>query len=177
MRRYVILSQIVAFSLALFLLESMIPLPFMAPGAKLGLSQIATVFTLYYFSSRDAFIVLTARAVLSSFFFGGPGVFVYSIIGGLISLCGMIILKRTGKFSCVSVSATGGFLHNLGQLFVASIFMESAKFFYYLPILGVIGVATGIVIGFIANELLKKIKLTKFDNSGTPPYPPLGGGQ
>jgi len=164
MRRYVILSQIIAFSLTLFLLEGAIPLPFMAPGAKLGLSQIATVFTLYFFSSKDAFIVILIRTILSSAFFGGPSVFLYSIAGGALSLAGMIILKRTAIFSCVSVSAAGGFLHNVGQLLTASVFMENFNFFYYLPVLGVIGVATGLLIGFIANELLKKIKLAKFND-------------
>ena len=165
MRRYVILSQITAFSLTLFLLESMIPLPFLAPGAKLGLSQIAVVFTLYFFSAKDALTVLTMRAILSSAFFGGPSVFIYSITGGLASLFGMTMLKKSEKFSCAAVSAAGGFLHNFGQLCAASVLTESGNFFYYLPVLGIIGIITGLIIGLLANGLIKKMRLTKFNKT------------
>ena len=39
--------------------EGLIPLPFLAPGAKLGLSNIITVLALYTLPNlRDAFLIL-----------------------------------------------------------------------------------------------------------------------
>ena len=43
----VYLALLVAQSLALFLFEGLIPLPFLAPGAKLGLANLITLIALY----------------------------------------------------------------------------------------------------------------------------------
>lgn len=158
-KKTVTLGNLVALSMILFLLESAVPLPFFAPGAKLGLSQVITIFTLYYFSAKDAAVVLIIRALLSSFFFGGPTVFLYSVSGGIFSLIVMSILKNCNIFSIFSVSAAGGFCHNMAQLTVAYFLSYSKSFFYYATILGPIGILTGLIIGYIANIVLKRLKL------------------
>lgn len=158
-KKNVILANLVALSLILFLLESMIPLPILAPGAKLGLSQVVVLFTLYYFSAKDAFLLLVIKCALSSMFFGGPTVFVYSVAGGILSLSVMTALKKSEKFSIYGVSAAGGFFHNFAQLTVAYLILNTKSFFYYLSVLGPIGIVTGLVIGFIAKEVLKRIRL------------------
>lgn len=160
-KKTVTLANLVALSLILFLLESMIPLPIFAPGAKLGLSQVITVFTLYYFSAKDALTILVIRCILSSMFFGGPIVFIYSIFGGLTSLFIMILLKKSGKFSIYGVSAAGGFFHNFAQLVVAYFLMNTKAFLYYVSILCPIGIVTGLIIGFISGKLLKRMKFLK----------------
>ena len=159
MKKNAILANLVALSLILFLLESMIPLPILAPGAKLGLSQVVVLFTLYYFSAKDAFLLLIIKCALSSMFFGGPTVFVYSVAGGILSLSVMTALKKSEKFSIYGVSATGGFFHNFAQLTVAYLILNTKLFFYYLSVLGPMGIVTGLVIGFIAKEVLKRIRL------------------
>ncbi len=164
-KKNVALANLVALSLILFLLESMIPIPIFAPGAKLGLSQVVVLFTLYYFSAKDAFLLLIIKCALSSIFFGGPTVFVYSVAGGILSLSVMTALKRSEKFSIYGVSAAGGFFHNFAQLTVAYLILNTKSFFYYLSVLGPIGIVTGLVIGFIAKEVLKRIKLFLY-NSG-----------
>jgi len=158
-KKNVILANLVALSLILFLLESMIPLPIFAPGAKLGLSQVVVLFTLYYFSAKDAFLLLVIKCSLSAMFFGGPTVFAYSLAGGILSLSVMTALKTSERFSILGVSAAGGFFHNFAQLTVAYLILNTKSFFYYISVLGPIGIATGIVIGFIAGEILKRIRL------------------
>lgn len=160
-RKNVLLANLVALSLILFLAESMLPLPLFAPGAKLGISQIITVFTLYYFSAKDAVLVLMMRTALSAIFFGGPFVFLYSAAGGVFSLLMMTLLKKSGKFTIYSVSAAGGFCHNIAQLTVAYFILNSNAFFYYISILCPIGIATGLIIGYVANEILRRMRLRK----------------
>ena len=155
--RIAFLSLLIAQSLALFLLEGFIPLPFLAPGAKLGLANIVTVFALYTLpSTRDVFLLLAIRTFLASLFGGGPTVFLYSIAGGFTSLVAMCFLKRSGRFSVFGVSAAGGFFHNVGQLAVAAWVMQTQSIWLYLPILGVCGVLTGCIIGAIGGLLLKR---------------------
>ncbi len=157
-RHLIYISLLVAISLSMFLLEGLIPLPFLAPGAKLGLSNLITVIALYSLPDiRDSLTVLIIRIFLSSFFGGGPAILMYSLAGGLISFSAMVMLKKTNKFSIIGVSAAGGFFHNIGQLLIASLVMESPMIWRYLPILAPCGLFTGFLIGIASNICLKKI--------------------
>lgn len=160
-RSLVYMALLVALSLSLFLLEGLIPLPFLAPGAKLGLSNLITVFALYSLPNvKDTLLILCTRIILSSFFGGGPTILLYSMAGGLLSFAAMVLLKRSHVFSILGVSAAGGFFHNVGQLLVASIVMESPMLWTYLPILAPCGIFTGLLIGMLSYWSLKKIKRT-----------------
>lgn len=156
--RLVYLSLLLSLSLALFMFEGLIPLPFLAPGAKLGLSNIITVLAIYTLPNlRDAFLILVLRIVIGSLLGGGPTVLAYSLAGGIVSFGGMAALKHSGKFSVIGVSLAGGFLHNLGQLFIAAWTVESMGIFSYLPILGLCGLVTGAMIGFLVSMTLPRL--------------------
>ncbi len=72
------LSLLIAQSLALFLLEGLLPVPFLAPGAKLGLANIVTLIALYTLPRwQDVLLLLLVRTALASLFGGGPTVFLY----------------------------------------------------------------------------------------------------
>ena len=51
----------------------------------------------------------------------------------------------------------GGVAHNIGQLFCAMVLLRLPAVFSYLSYLIFIGVVTGIMIGIIAGEILKRI--------------------
>lgn len=155
--RLAYLSLLLSFSLALFLFEGLIPLPFLAPGAKLGLANLITVVALYTLPLRDALLLLILRIVIGSLLGGGPTVLVYSMAGGLLSFGGMAALRGSGRFSVIGVSLAGGFLHNLGQLLLAALAVESIGLFTYLPILGLCGMGTGALIGAMAVGILSKL--------------------
>ena len=115
--RIIILSLFVAQSLVLYIVEGMLPVPFIAPGAKLGLANLITVIALYALpKKRDACLILLLRVALSTAFGGGINAFLYSAAGAAFSLVSMIALKRAGRFSLIGVSAAGGVFHNLGQV-------------------------------------------------------------
>ena len=97
------------------------------------------------------------RIVIGSLLGGGPTVMAYSLAGGLLSFGGMAALKQGCKFSVIGVSLAGGFLHNLGQLFIAAWAVESMGIFSYLPILGLCGLVTGAVIGILAAMALPRL--------------------
>ena len=63
-KHMIFLSLLVAGALALSVLENMIPLPFIAPGARLGLSNIVILSTLILFGFGDAMIVGLLKSVL-----------------------------------------------------------------------------------------------------------------
>lgn len=156
--RIVFIGLLVSQALALYTLESMISVPFIAPGAKLGLTNLITVIALYTLDSkRDVLIIIILRLLLSTMFSGNLSTFMYSATGALLSYCVMICIKSIGKdkISIIGVSASGAFFHNVGQLIVASAVLNNIAIMLYLPILSIAGIGTGIFIGITSNFVVK----------------------
>lgn len=103
------------------------------------------------------------RIILSGFLFGNMFSIIYSLAGGLVSLLIMAVLKRSGKFSVMGVSAAGGVAHNMGQLVVAMAAVETYRVGYYFPVLLAAGLLTGLLIGIAAGQILWRIKDFNFD--------------
>ena len=59
------------------------------------------------------------------------------------------------------VSIAGGTFHNIGQLLVAMLVVETFSVIYYVPVLLAAGMLTGFVIGVTANEILKRLTAVK----------------
>lgn len=146
-----------ALALIFSYVETLIPIHLGIPGVKLGLANLIIVITLYKMGVKEAYILSVVRVVLAGFIFGNMFSILYSMAGGLLSLTVMIFLKKTDKFSVMGISMAGGVFHNVGQLIMASIVLESLSITYYLPVLLISGVLTGFFIGFIANEMLKRL--------------------
>ena len=70
----------------------------------------------------------------------------------------MIVLCKTHWFHIPVVSASGGVAHNLGQVAVAFLVVESYGIVYYIPVLMISGLATGILIGVVATLVLPYIQ-------------------
>lgn len=142
--------------------ESLVPISFGIPGVKLGLANLAVVIVLYLMDVKSAYLLSVLRIVLSGFLFGNLFGILYSLAGGLLSLSVMILLKKTNAFSVVGVSVAGAVCHNIGQLIVATIVLESVSIANYLPVLMIAGIITGFVIGIIALETMKRLKKMKW---------------
>ena len=151
------IALLTALSLILFVLEGFLPLPLPVPGAKLGLAAIVTLIALHLLPTRDAALMLTLRILLASFFGGGVAPMLYSLAGGAASFAAMVLLKKHTQLSIVGISAAGGFLHNMAQLLVAAAVMQTTALLSYAPVLGFVGILTGIGIGISAQIILQKI--------------------
>ena len=71
----------------------------------------------------------------------------------------MLIGKSTKKLSITGVSVLGGVFHNIGQIMVAMVLMETRELVFYLPILIVIGTVSGVVIGILSGMICSRIKV------------------
>ena len=150
-------------SLALILsfVESQIP-PLMAiPGVKLGIPNIAILFILYKVGWKEAALVNLVRVFIVGLLFGSLVSIMYSFAGAFLSLFGMILLKKSNCFSCVTVSVIGGILHNVGQIIMACLVTVTSELMYYLPVLIISGTVAGILIGIVAGILLKRMEKFK----------------
>lgn len=157
----VMIGLCIAFSMVLSFIESQLP-PFIAiPGIKIGMANIAVVFVLYKMGWKQAVLVSTIRVMLSSVLFGQAVSLLYSLAGAVLSLSGMILIKKTDRFSSIAVSVAGGVLHNVGQIIVACLITETKQLLLYLPVLLITGTISGIVIGLTAGLLNKRIEKLK----------------
>ncbi|MBE6628144.1 MAG: Gx transporter family protein [Ruminococcaceae bacterium] len=140
--------------------ELLLPPLFTAiPGIKLGLPNIAIIFVLYRIGLGEAAAVSLVRMVAVSMLFGNPVTLAYSLAGGVLSLAGMAILKKTDLFSTVGVSVAGGVLHNVGQILMAMLLLGTAELGYYLIVLAITGTVSGILIGLCGGYLVKRVPL------------------
>lgn len=146
-----------ALALIFSYVETLIPINFGIPGVKLGLANLIIVVALYKMSLKEAYILSIVRVVLSGFIFANLFSIIYSLAGGLLSLTVMALLKKTNQFSVLGISMAGGVFHNIGQLIMAIIVLESFNIAYYFPVLIISGVVTGLLIGIISNEMLKRL--------------------
>ena len=147
-----------ALALVLAYLEAIIPPVFPSvPGIKMGLPNIVLIFVLYRKGGGAAMLVSMLRIVLVSMLFGNGMSLLYSLAGGLLSMCVMILLKRSNLLSTVGVSVAGGVMHNVGQILMAMLLLETSELIYYLVILTVTGTLAGILIGLCGASMVRKI--------------------
>lgn len=132
-RKLTTLGLFTALSLAIFLLESLLPPLLPLPGIKLGLANIVTLILLRRFSLRDTFLVVLARILLSSFFYSQAISLLYSLLGGLLSLLIMYLLNRLLKAHFLYLTSIfDGISHNLGQI-IAACLSTSSLLSFILP--------------------------------------------
>lgn len=155
-RRMTLISLLVAQGLVLHVVEGMLPIPFIAPGARLGLTNIITLMALYILDFNEVLLVVVLRVLLATLIAGNMSSFMYSIVGGILSFLSMYILKKIGKenVSIIGVSVIGAIFHNIGQVIVAGLIINNAMIISYLPILLIAAIGTGVFIGVTGKFLL-----------------------
>ena len=152
------LSMFLALALVCSYVETLIPFPIGIPGVKLGLTNIIVILVLYCIGEKEAILISILRILLSGFMFGNAFAIIYSLAGGILSFILMMLMKRTKKFSVITVSIAGGISHNIGQMLLASILIESYYIVSYLPVLLISGTITGFLIGVLGQEIIIRIK-------------------
>jgi len=155
-RKLTTLGLCVALALILSYVESLLP-PLMAvPGVKVGLPNVVILFLLYRYGWKEAGAVSLVRLLLSAALFSGFAAFLYGLSGAVLSLLGSALLKRTDRFSPLGISVAGGVLHNLGQIAMAALVLDSGYIFAYLPVLLLSGTVAGALVGLLAAILLRR---------------------
>lgn len=163
-KRITLAGLFMAVALVLSYVERLIPVNIGVPGVKLGLANIIILVALYLLGPRLALIVQAGRIFLAGFLFGGLGVLLYSLAGGMLSFGVMYLLYRTRRpvFSIVGISVAGGVAHNIGQILMAVLMLQNIALAYYLPILMISGSVTGFFVGLVSRYLVLSLKKIHF---------------
>ncbi len=147
-----------AMALVLSFFESMLPaLPFLPVGVKLGLSNIVTMYCLFFMGAKTAFAVAVLKAFFVLLTRGAVGA-ALSLSGGLCSVCLMLLFKRLPGLGNRLISIIGAISHNLGQLVLAAVILKSVYTFYYLPVMILSGVGMGLITGILLRFVMPYLK-------------------
>lgn len=158
-KKIAFLGLCTAVALILAYVEALLPPLWSAvPGIKMGLPNIMIIFMLYRFSLKEAAVVSLVRLAAVALLFGNVMTLAYSLAGAVLSLGVMALLKKWDRFSPVGVSLAGGVFHNLGQVLVAMLVLETAEIGYYMIILTFTGLLAGILVGLAGALLLRYMK-------------------
>ena len=157
-RRLTMLAFLIAVALVVSLVESSLPSIPLAPGAKLGLSNIAPLFALIMLGVGDAFIVMLLKCLLVATLSGGLTGLMYSVPSGILSLAVEVILIKLalGKMSVSCISLVGAVVFNAVQVLMASV-ITGVNLVVLLPVLMTAGVLAGGFTGLLTYYIIKKL--------------------
>lgn len=150
---------LVALAFIFSYIEALMPIYLGIPGVKLGLANVVVMIALYRMGKKEAISLALIRIVLVGFTFGNLMMMMYSLAGGLLSCLTMIVLKKSNWFSMIGVSIAGGVMHNVGQISMAIIMLNTVKLYYYLPVLILSGIGSGVLIGLVGAEIAKRLPI------------------
>lgn len=157
LKRLTLCGVLTAVSLAIFVLEAQLPPLLPVPGVKPGLANLITLFSLLYLTPKETCLILLARILLGAVFTASPATLLYSLTGGFLCLGTELVLLHILHIKDIwAVSAVGAMIHNLAQLIVAAWVTGTASVFWYLPILLIFGILTGLFTGFCIHLYQKR---------------------
>lgn len=150
-------ALLAALALALSFLEGLLPpLPMMPPGAKLGLSNLATMYAAGSLGLPSALFLAVFKG-LFSLMTRGAVAGAMSLAGGVFSTFVMWLLLKKANASLGVVGVCGALAHNAAQL-CAAYFLTSTSVLFYVPFLLVFGVLTGLLTGLVLKLTLKPLE-------------------
>lgn len=148
-RKISMIAVFTAFAVIVSYVESFIPI-IPIPGVKLGFANIAIVLAIYLIGIKEALIIDILRILIVGFLFGSVMSIAFALTGGILSFAVMALLAKWNKISIVTVSICGGITHNIGQIIVAALAVQTFAVVTYVPVLLIAGLVCGAIIGMIS---------------------------
>lgn len=158
-RKLTLCAVLTAAALVTFVIELQLPPLTGIPGIKPGLANIFTLFALCWLGRGWALALMAVRVALGCIVTGRMTALGYSLAGGLLAFLVMaVLLYVISERQLWVVSMFGAMAHNLGQMLVARFVAGVAAIWYYLPVLLLSALATGLFTGLCAQLILKRLR-------------------
>lgn len=154
-----------ALSMIFSYVETLFPIAIGIPGAKIGLANLVVLTGLYFLNPVEVFCISISRIFMTALLFGNMSSLIYSLAGGILSFAIMRLCMLSHKFTMTGVSVAGAVSHNVAQCVVAALVVQEAKLFFYLPVLLIVGVIAGLIIGILGQKCLPYVRKT-FSQTG-----------
>lgn len=158
-RRMIELTMLLALGVILHYAEGMIELPAI-PGVRFGFANIIGLICLYLYGTKEMFEINLGRVFFASLLNGrlfSTGFFL-SLSGVILCSFASCLAKKTKRFSILGISVISGVFHGVGQIIGVMVIYNTSAMIYYLPILTLAAIPTGLFTGYIAYLVLKHTK-------------------
>ncbi|MHB8062113.1 MAG: Gx transporter family protein [Ruminiclostridium sp.] len=156
----VLTALLFAVALVLSVIENSIPTVSNAvPGVKLGLSNIAVMYALFFLDKKPAFTIGILKALFVCIT-RGPIAGLLSFSGGMLALVIMsvLILIFKDKISYFVLSIFGSVAHNIGQFVAISFIYTDMNLLALLPFLLIAGVIAGMATSTLLRFIMPAFK-------------------
>ncbi len=159
-RKLTIIALLAAVGIALFVIESYIPMPL--PFMKIGLANISSVVALMLLGTASMLGVVVLRVVMGSLLIGtfmSPA-FLLALAAGVASAIAMgSVRKLTGSlFSVVGFSLVGAVTHSITQLMIVRfVYVQNAAVLHLLPLLLTSSLVGGLIVGYLSSRLIEAL--------------------
>ncbi len=159
-RLMVLTGLLFAMAVVLSIVENALPpFPIPVPGIKLGLSNIAVMYALFFLGKGRAMMIAALKAAFVFMIKGGIAG-TLSLSGGLASLAVMILLTYlfAGRISYLILSVMGAIFHNAGQFMVVSFVFTELFLWGFLPVLLLAGAVAGVFTSILLKSIMPALK-------------------
>lgn len=162
--KIVSISLMISISMAIYLIESFIPVPIPIPGFKWGFSNFIFLLGLTFLDHKSLLWIVLVKVLLGNFLAGkflSPAFFL-SFFGNFGGAFLMIILAKTQKFGYIGISVAGAMMNNLMQVWICSEWIFRSRLIWlFFPYIMAIGTLAGVFNALLAKggeEWLNKQK-------------------
>jgi len=158
-KRDAVIIILICNAILISLLEMVVPVPIPVPGVKLGLANIITILAIAFLDLKDTLIIVILRCIIVALLSKGITVLPFSLAGGILSalIMWLVYTKLPHLFSIKGISVIGAVAHNTAQVTMASLILREAVMLYYLPMLLIFAVVTGLITGTISQLTVQEI--------------------
>ena len=157
-------GMLFALAIVLGVVEGLIaPALGLPPGIKPGLANIVVMYALFFLGKRQALLLVLLKAMFAMLT-RGASAGALSLSGGLLSLavmCLVLFLDKRPSFLILSIA--GAVCHNLGQLLMASLWLQTAFSLAYAPVLIISGIGMGALTAVSLRVLLPALRRAGLD--------------
>lgn len=141
-------------------------------GFKLGLANIVIMLVFFTYGLKYAALVSFCRILLSALLFGSVVSLLFSLCGGILSLCAMSICEGwlKARVGAIGLGVLCAAFHDIGQCLAAAVFYGGSILWSYLPWLLLLSVPTGMLTGtafYLISNKLNKLFYKKTNNSNS----------
>ena len=152
------LALLFAAAMTLSWLEGLLPAFVPVPGIKPGLSNIVTMYALFFVGTPSALVLAVLKGMFAALT-RGLTAGMLSLSGGILSVIVMALCRKMGA-TPVFCSALGGVFHNVGQLVIACVLLSTPFLWYYLPVLVLSGLVMGLITGAVLHLTMSALDKT-----------------
>ena len=134
-------------------------IPFLPPGAKLGLSNIITMYAVTVSGFAGGLYIVLLK-VLFALITRGAVAALMSFCGGVFSLAAVsLMIKKEGKlFTFFGIGIASAVMHNFGQLVAACVVTGTPELINYGKYLLIFALVTGAVTGTALLVLMPRLR-------------------